>query len=180
MYLLVLKVILLAILLGIAVYSDTKNKKIRNYVTAPAMAAGLSLSFASDGFAGLRDSVAGLLTPVILLFVFYALRMLGAGDLKLLGAVGAIMGCKFALYALACSFIVGGAIGIIILIVRRNAVERFRHLFNYLRACFLSLKLLEYQCFDRENSGLFRFTYAIAGGVIAAVCIFPVLWQGGR
>jgi len=113
------------------------------------------------------------MVPVLILFVFYALRMLGAGDIKLFSAIGAIMGTKFVLYAIAFSFMAGGVIALIILSVNRGWKNRMLYLFNYLKCCFLANSFLPYSDFEEKNDGSkFHFTFAITIGVIISlICL---------
>jgi prepilin peptidase CpaA len=94
--------------------------------------------------------------------------MLGAGDIKLFCAIGAIMGAKFALWSIAFSFIAGGFIGAIIMIFRKNALLRFKCLLNYIKTCFLTLSLSPYGDFDGNSAGA-KFPYACAAALGAAI-----------
>jgi len=76
-----------------------------------------------DGVRGLLDSLLGIIVPFLLLIVLYALRMLGAGDVKLFSAIGAVLGVRAALWIMAYSFLAGGVIALIILIINRNGKE---------------------------------------------------------
>lgn len=162
-----IKIVEISLLLITAVYLDIKTRKIRNYITYTAVIAGLVTNLILSGLVGLMDSMAGIIVPILVLFVLYIPRFLGAGDLKLFGAIGSIMGMKFALCSLACSFIAGGVMAIILIGIRKNGFQRFKYLFNYLKSCLLTLKPEKYQEFDR-NDGLFRFSYAILAGTLIA------------
>jgi prepilin peptidase CpaA len=127
------------------------------------------------GIDGLVSSVIGFVLPLVLLSVLYVLRMLGAGDIKLFAVIGSIMGYKFILWTLALSFISGGIIAFIIVIIKGHAVGRFKHLSVYLMQCFLSQTIKPYSetnstdktndSSKKENSK-FHFSYAIACGTI--------------
>jgi len=125
------------------------------------------------GGRGILISLLGIMAPVLILFVFYALRMLGAGDIKLFSAIGATMGVRFVLSAIAFSFMAGGVMALIILSINRNWKNRILYLFNYLKCCFLANSLLPYTDFEEKNDGgKFHFTYAISCGVIMSlICL---------
>ncbi len=80
------------------------------------MSVGIFVSTYTKGIGeGIKDSVIGVIIPVAVLFILFLLRFLGAGDIKLLSAVGAFTGIgilKIILYA----FISGGVISIIYII----------------------------------------------------------------
>ncbi len=159
----------LFLLVLISVYYDTKYSKIKNFVVYPAVVVGITTNLILSGIYGVKDSLFGTFAPIAILFIFYAVRFLGAGDVKLFGAIGAIMGLKFILYCIAYSFLFGGFIAVIIMVIRKNTVERFKKLFNYLKALLIFQRLEKYQDFDENKAGLFRFSYAILGGTIISV-----------
>jgi len=106
-----------------------------------------------------------IIVPFLLLIVLYALRMLGAGDVKLFSAIGAVLGLERALDN-GLFFFGGGVIALIILIINRNGKERLMHLFNYLKTVFLTFSIQPYTNFeDKDGKAVFRMTYAITCGL---------------
>ncbi len=158
----------------LALICDYKTYRIKNTVVVPFIMAGILTNAILSGPGGLKSSAAGILLPVLLLIVFFALRMLGAGDIKLFSAIGSIMGAKFVIYAMAYSFISGGVIAVLIIVFRRNGKERLKYLLAYIKSCFLSFSLLPYTDFENKEDGAkFRFSYAAAcGALIQAIAAF--------
>ena len=74
----------------------------------------------------------GALLPLTILFLLYYLRMLGAADLKLLSAVGGIIGPKKILVCMLYSFFLGAILAFLLLVARRSLAERLRYFFHYL------------------------------------------------
>ncbi|MDP4183258.1 MAG: A24 family peptidase [Bacillota bacterium] len=158
----------LFILVLLSVYWDIKVCKIKNFLTYPAIILGLLVNICLYGIMGLKDSIEAILIPAIFLFAFFALQMLGAGDIKLFCAIGAIMGMKFELSCLLYSFLFGGVMAVLIIIKRGNALKRFRYLYDYIKMTFIMLKIEKYQEYKEDRSGLFRFSFAILGGSVIA------------
>ena len=158
--------ILVFTLLVLAVFDDIKSYKISNKITIPFIAAGIILNTVLEGLPGLCDSLLGIATPFILLFILFALKMLGAGDIKLFCAIGSIMGVNFILYNLIYSFLLGGLIALIFMIARKNAYKRFKYLYLYCKRCILSFKIYPYSDGNKKDDSHFRFAYAIACGTI--------------
>jgi len=157
----------LAALLVLSALSDIRTYKVKNTVTIPFAMLGIATNTAQNGIPGLIQSILGMFAPVLLLFALYALKMLGAGDIKLLAAAGAVLGVRHSLSCTLCSFLFGGLIALILTLVRKNALERFKYFFSYIKCCFLSRSLLEYDCCGiSPGSGAFRFTYAIIPGAV--------------
>lgn len=155
----------LAILLILSVVSDIKTHKIKNTITIPFAVLGVVTNTLQNGLPGLNASLLGMFAPVMLLFILYALKMLGAGDIKLLAATGAIIGIRYSISCIAYSFLFGGLIALILVLVRKNSYERFKHLITYMKCCFLSHRLLQYEyCTIKPCNSTFHFTYAIIPG----------------
>lgn len=160
----------LFILITLALISDIKTYKIKNVIVLSFIIMGLVTNFYLNGITGLISSLWGVIVPVLLLIILYFLRMLGAGDIKLFSAIGAIMGIEFVVYTITYSFVCGGVIALIIMLVRKNAKERLQHLFYYIKNCIMTFSLQPYTDFKNKKDGAkFRFAYAIACGVV--VCI---------
>ena len=103
---------ILAAVLVIAAILDYRFKKVPNIVTFPAIAAGLTMAFLVSGFLGLSISIAGLVIGMALLYLPYAAGGMGAGDVKFLGAIGAIKGPWFVFITFLATAIIGGVMAI--------------------------------------------------------------------
>src|SRR5712692_9300068 len=87
--------------------TDLWKGKIPNWLTLPAMAAGLVINcFVGVGF---RSALFGMLSALGVYFVFYILWGRGAGDGKLMGAVGAFVGWPQIAMVMLVVALVGGA-----------------------------------------------------------------------
>lgn len=162
----------LMLLLVLAVINDTISFRIDNKIILFFIVTGLVTGLARGGLKGFTGSAAGAVIPMIVLFLLYALKMLGAGDIKLMCAIGAIGGTGIVLPVMAYSFLVGGFIALIFIMLRRNAGVRAMYMFNYLKSCFLCHSILPYSDFEDKNNGsMFRFSYAIACGTAIAVLL---------
>src|SRR3954452_20112624 len=87
--------ILILVVVAIAVVTDIRRRRIYNVLTFPAMALGIVLNTVLHGGAGLLLSVTGLLLGAAIFFIPGAAGGRGAGDLKLLAAIGALGGPVF-------------------------------------------------------------------------------------
>ena len=163
----IIKYIQVGILILLSLTSDIKTYKIKNELILFFILTGLATNFCLGGSRALIPSLLGCIIPVLLLIALFGLRMLGAGDIKLFCAIGAIMGIRFVLYTIGYSFIAGGFIALFIMIVRRNGRKRFVYFFNYAKSCIITFSLLPYSDFKEKSDGSkFHFTYAIMLGAI--------------
>ncbi len=121
------QLILLTALLILAVVFDLRERRIPNWLTFPFMAAGLAYHGAVNGLPGVLFSAMGLALGILLLIIFYASGGMGAGDVKLMGAVGSLLGPANVLYAFVYSALIGGLYAAVVLYrhsALRSSVER--------------------------------------------------------
>jgi len=83
--------VLIAVLIISAVI-DYRLQKIPNIITYPTMALAVGFHSFTHGGNGLYFSLSGLMAGIALLILPYFLGGMGAGDAKLMGAVGAVVG----------------------------------------------------------------------------------------
>lgn len=110
-------VLLLAVSLTAAVY-DFRFRRIPNWLNLAGVLAGITVNTWISGLSGLKSSAAGLGLAFAVYIVLYLLRAMGAGDVKLMAALGAIAGpdAWIRIFLLAC--ILGGVIAIILLLTK--------------------------------------------------------------
>ncbi len=108
--------ILLGILVAIAAVFDIRFRRIPNWLVLAGIVAGCIWNVYSSGFTGLGRSAAGLGLGFALYFPLYLIRARGAGDVKLLAAVGAITGPANCLWIFLTTAIVGGIIAVVLLL----------------------------------------------------------------
>jgi prepilin peptidase CpaA len=98
---------------GACAYTDVRHGKVRNIVTLPAVLLGLTMNTILYGWAGLQQAAAGVGLALLLWVITGALGgCLGAGDVKLLGAIGALGGVTFLAAVLVVTVIAGGVMAL--------------------------------------------------------------------
>ncbi|MEK7271254.1 MAG: prepilin peptidase [Planctomycetota bacterium] len=111
---------LLLALIAIAAVFDASKGRIPDWVTLPAIGAGLALSGAEGGFAAgrpcLQDALLGAALGAGILALPWAVGGMGAGDVKLMAAVGALSGLAFTVRAALLSALVGAAMALCVAI----------------------------------------------------------------
>jgi prepilin peptidase CpaA len=108
------RIVFLVALLSIAAVYDLRFQRIPNWLTFPAMAVSVAGHTTLSGLAGFTFSFSGIALGMAVLIVFYLTGGMGAGDVKLMGAVGGVLGAKGVFAAFFCTAAVGGiyAIGL--------------------------------------------------------------------
>jgi prepilin peptidase CpaA len=117
-----LPMIVLFALLAAAVWHDARTRRIPNAIVFPGALLGIALHAvlpAGDGlFApamgslGIAAAAGGLGLGLLLLMPMYALRLMGAGDVKLLAMVGAFVGAGDLITVAFATFIAGGVLAL--------------------------------------------------------------------
>jgi prepilin peptidase CpaA len=115
--------------LGIACTVDVRSRRIPNALTLPTVVIGVVLNTALFGVEGARESVTGLAAGLGMLFPLFLLRWMGAGDVKLMAAVGALKGTEFVFYACLWAAVFGAAIALIGLIRSQRLGLAVAHLY---------------------------------------------------
>ncbi len=93
---------------------DLRTRRIPNVLTFGAAVGGLVFHLATNGVAGGMESVAGWIVGAAVLFVPFALGGMGAGDVKLLGALGAWLGPSDALWLALYTGMAGGVMAVLV------------------------------------------------------------------
>jgi prepilin peptidase CpaA len=106
--------IVVILVAGMASVSDIRTARIPNLLTFGAAAAALVYLFASNGWSGVAEAGGGWALGVLLFSPFFALGGLGAGDVKLLGALGAWLGPRETLWVALYASMAGGVMALIV------------------------------------------------------------------
>ncbi len=126
----VLHFMALAMLLTIAVVTDLRERRIPNKLTVPALIVGLVLGgLLEGGFPG--TALTGAAAALLATLPICAMGALGAGDAKLLTAVGAFVGPGGLLSVMVYGAIAGGIVALVS-VIRRGAMLDFLRSFGNL------------------------------------------------
>jgi prepilin peptidase CpaA len=101
-------------LTGMGAAIDVRTRRIPNAVTFGGAAAAFVYHGALGGLAGLGLSAAGWALGIALFLPMFLLRGMGAGDVKLLGAVGAWLGPVGVLWSALFSVFAGGLLALVV------------------------------------------------------------------
>ena len=111
--------LVLAVMLAIAVYVELKERRIPNWLTLSGMALGLFISYL-NGTAAFWSSIGGLAIGFGFLFIFYVFGGVGGGDVKLMGAAGALMGSALIKPALLYTAFIGAFLAVMMVVWRKD------------------------------------------------------------
>jgi prepilin peptidase CpaA len=126
------------------------------------------------GWKGLGGAAVGCLFAGGILFLFYAVRAMGAGDVKLMAAIGSLVGPKNTLVVLLATAISGGVLGLVYAIYRRRVGSTLRNVGSVLRFHAWA-GVQAHPELNLDNPAALRMPYglAIAAGTLYA---FLAMW----
>jgi prepilin peptidase CpaA len=129
---LLLKFVLGLITVVAGIY-DLRIRRIPNWLNLSGIILGLGLNTFFDGQHGAITSFGGLLIASAVYLPLYALRGMGAGDVKLMAAVGAIAGAANWLTIFIVTALLGGALSLILVFARKQAIQTLTNVSIILR-----------------------------------------------
>ncbi|MCB1757543.1 MAG: prepilin peptidase [Gammaproteobacteria bacterium] len=147
--------------LSVAVYTDIYRNRIENKLTFPAALIGMTLNAFLPNGLGFESALIGFLLGLVCFLPFYIAGGMAAGDVKLMGAVGAFVGFPLILKAVLISLICGSILGIAWL-VRFKGIGDFLHRYFLVGKHSLMTGSLQYIPPAKGTPALLRFPYALA------------------
>ena len=132
--------ILLLSFLSISAIIDFRVQKIPNLITFPTVIIALLYHFLAQGVDGLIFSALGLATGIGLLIIPYMFGVSGAGDAKLMGSVGAVLGSKSVFTAFLFTAIVGGIYAIVLILFNKKQFNK-KQFKGFFKKQLITLKL---------------------------------------
>ena len=164
--------LILSVLIMIAFYTDMRSSKISNKLTISGVMIGLIYHVIISGWQGFIFSAIGMVVGFGIFIILYLFRAIGAGDVKLFAAIGALTGLEFVLYASMYSIFYAGIIGLIIVIMRREFFKRIMRIISYFLQVLLHKDRDSYTSFKKSESLHFPFMYAVLPGIITTYYYF--------
>lgn len=162
-----------------AAVTDIWKYKVYNVLTLPLAATGLLYHVVTGGGSGLMFGVGGLMLGFAVLVIPYAFGGIGAGDVKLLAALGAWLGIKVTFWLFVIAGLAGGVYALILMVPNggfRNIGIRLAVFFYQIRSLTMHLgteeRVEEIAKGDDRRKRLIPFAALLAVAVITLL----VLW----
>ncbi len=157
-----------------AAFIDVRCYRIPNWLTYSGIGIGVLLRSVCFGWKGLGSALAGCLFAGAVVFLFYMVRAMGAGDVKLLGAIGSIVGPSHVVVLLLATAICGGMLAVIYAVFNRRMGATLRNIRAVLQFHFFS-GIQAHPQLNLDNPNALRMPYglAIAAGTM---CVFLETW----
>ena len=108
-----------------AAVTDLRSRKIPNWITVSGAALGLMIHTAQSGLSGAAWSVAGAALGFGIFIAFYLAGGMGAGDVKLFSAVGALAGPQALVMIFVFTGLLGGIVAVCAALWHRRVRQTF-------------------------------------------------------
>lgn len=135
-----LRMILLIILLGLFGLYDLRYRKVNNRAVRITAVMCFLLSCVMQG---VKFALGGMAVGFLLTLLMYVIGAIGAGDVKLFAALGALAGARLIARILVFSILVGGAVGVILVVaslLRKSGMKKaLKQSAPFVPQCFLGL-----------------------------------------
>jgi len=116
-----------------AAVGDLRSRRIPNALTLGAAAVAIAVHGLLNGWSGVFLAASGWAVGLVLFFPLFALGGMAAGDVKLLGAIGAWLGPTGAVWTGLYGAIAGGIMALAVALARGYARTAVRNVWAILR-----------------------------------------------
>jgi prepilin peptidase CpaA len=150
-------------LLTVAGFYDYRLRRIPNYIVLLLITFWVIYGVFTNGIQGFMHSMSGLGVGFCLLLLPYLFGVMGAGDVKLLAAMGSALGPRYIFEAFLITGVAGGVYAVVLLVSHGVFVRAMKSIWiTFL--LLLGTKRFSYAPVDNEGA-LPKLPYGIAIGV---------------
>ena len=163
----------LLILLSVVIsYTDTRYRRIPNQVVVAALVCGLFVNTFFGGAWGLLLSLGGFALAFTLTLLFHLFGALGAGDVKLFGAVGSIVGVSLVLPTLMVVVLVGGVLAVCKMLYTRTTRTTMLNVAQFFVGRLSGMGTPRFAVATADRSRTIPYGVAICVGSLISLLVF--------
>jgi prepilin peptidase CpaA len=174
----------LMVLLLLAMREDVRSHRIPNKLVLVGVVLGLGLNGLLPGGLGFNSEVPGgigwlsalkgLALGIAVLLPIYLLRAMGAGDVKLMGMVGAFLGAGDLIGAVIATFIAGGVMALVVALWSRQLMNMLQNIKLMLFGGLLKMNAGQLPTMNDLPVSVAKLPYAVA---ITVGTLGYLMWQ---
>ncbi len=154
------------VILLVASVNDLFYRKIPNWLTFSSLLIGIILQSIFRGFEGFGYSLQGVGVGFALTFFLYLAGGLGAGDVKLMAAIGGFLGPKEIFLVFILSSMLSGIYALILLSIHGFIFQTTKRFYKIIKALIFTRQLLYIPPLSGEKKLRIRFGIMIALGTL--------------
>lgn len=157
-------------LLLAALREDLKACRIPNFLIVTGLGTSLAFHIAEHGITSILTWILAVFLPVFILFPLFAIRALGAGDIKLFSVIGGFYGTAFCIDSILFSFITAAVFSVISIIHKKQFRKRALIFKKFCIRIYLAGRQKDrekdWYHYDNGTEGVIHFSAAILAGFI--------------
>ena len=161
--------ILALVAVGVAAGTDWRSRRIPNRLTVPAVVLGVGVNTALHGWTGTKAALAGAGLMLLLFLPVVWLRALGAGDAKLMVALGTFLGPLQVLGVLFVTVLVSGLMAVVLMVRQRTVKQTLRNMGELVKG-FVVFGFQPHPVIRLENQQLSSVPFGVAAAVATLIC----------
>ena len=155
----------------LAALLDWRSRRIPNWLTVPGLLSGVLIHALIGGWHGTLFALEGAGLALLILLPLVIMRALGAGDWKLMGAVGAFVGPVMFLFVLLGSIFASGIMAVVQVLRMGRVTETLRNMLTLVRG-FFSFGLKKNPEISLDNPRLLKLPFGVAVAAATLVCFY--------
>ena len=161
-----------AFTLVLAVYAgwlDARTRRIPNWLTVSGFVLGVGVNSILSGLHGTVAALDGAGLGLLILLPLVLMRAMGAGDWKLMGAIGSFVGPEMLLSILLFSVLVAGAMAIVVMVRARRVGVTMRNL-AVLTLGFITFGFRPNPEISLDNPEALKLPFGVAVAIGTLIC----------
>jgi prepilin peptidase CpaA len=164
-------IILLMPLAVVIAYYDVRYRRIPNAFVLAAFSGGVMMNAILGGLQGVYSSIAGCLLAFFLMFMFHIFGAMGAGDVKLFAAIGAVTGLHLVVPTFIVVVLTGGLLAVVSTIRAGILVSTMQRVLQIFAGMLPGWQMPKFTVpLDRKHT--IPYGVAITMGSIISIAIF--------
>ena len=159
---------ILVLFTTVAVCMDLDRQKIGNGWIGFGWFLGLIYRIYQYQLKGIGIFLTGSAVPILLLYVLFWFRMMGAGDIKLLSVIGGFIGPVSVSVCILVSLLFGAVLSVAVLLLCGNLLSRLRYFADYFKTLKKTKQVVPYMVRGKRMENI-HFSVPILMGVLLYV-----------
>lgn len=163
---------------GLAAEDDWRWRRIPNRLTVPAAILGVAANVWLNGWGGFKAALAGAGVMLILFLPMVWLRALGAGDAKLMIALGTFLGPLKVLIVMFGAILISGLMAAVVIICRKRSKQTVQNMGELVKGFFV-FGFRPHPVIRLENQQLAAIPFGVAAATATLLCFGGIAFVGG-
>lgn len=143
---------------------DFRDGKIPNCLSVMILLSGCGYLFMTGGIVSAGKALAACCLVILAFYPLFWLRMMGAGDIKVISAIPAFLSSREWFQVVGCAFVLAGIWSVYSMVRRKALKERFACFFSYVQGLLETGMRTPYSSLEADSWEVLR--------------IGPFLWAG--